>query len=130
MGSSILILYDDTKVGAWLIDFAKTREVPEDITLNHRVQWEPGNHEEGFLFGLDNLIKVNTEICFDNNYLMICSITLLYNQPFFCIIRCLERCHPKAARPMSLLLNLWHSSHDCQVLRLFSCRYYLLVIIL
>ncbi|XP_066902477.1 inositol-trisphosphate 3-kinase homolog isoform X4 [Halyomorpha halys] len=58
VGSSILILYDDTKVGAWLIDFAKTREVPEDITLNHRVQWEPGNHEEGFLFGLDNLIKV------------------------------------------------------------------------
>lgn len=59
VGSSILILYDDVKVGAWLIDFAKTRPVPEGITLNHRVPWSPGNHEEGFLFGLDNLIRVS-----------------------------------------------------------------------
>lgn len=58
IGSSILVLYDDSKVGAWLIDFAKTRPVPEGINLNHRSQWEPGNHEEGFLLGLDNLIKV------------------------------------------------------------------------
>jgi len=58
VGSSILIIYDDVKVGAWLIDFAKTRPVPEGQTVNHRSPWEPGNHEEGFLFGLDNLIRV------------------------------------------------------------------------
>ncbi|XP_073983124.1 inositol-trisphosphate 3-kinase-like protein isoform X4 [Rhodnius prolixus] len=58
IGSSILILYDDTKVGAWLIDFAKTRPVPDGCILNHRSPWTPGNHEEGFLFGLDNLIRV------------------------------------------------------------------------
>lgn len=59
IGSSILILYDDTKVGAWLIDFAKTRPVPDGCILNHRSPWTPGNHEEGFLFGLDNLIRVS-----------------------------------------------------------------------
>ncbi|CAB0016968.1 unnamed protein product [Nesidiocoris tenuis] len=59
VGSSILIIYDDVKVGAWLIDFAKTRPVPDGITLSHRKPWSPGNHEEGFLFGLDNLIRVS-----------------------------------------------------------------------
>lgn len=57
VGSSILIIYDDTKVGAWLIDFAKTRHVPENVVLTHRQPWVPGNHEEGFLFGLDHLIE-------------------------------------------------------------------------
>uniref|UniRef100_A0A0A9Z4L4 Kinase n=1 Tax=Lygus hesperus TaxID=30085 RepID=A0A0A9Z4L4_LYGHE len=62
VGSSILILYDDAKVGAWLIDFAKTRPVPDGIALNHRKPWTPGNHEEGFLFGLDNLIRVLSDL--------------------------------------------------------------------
>ncbi|XP_025206661.1 inositol-trisphosphate 3-kinase homolog isoform X2 [Melanaphis sacchari] len=57
VGSSILIIYDDTKIGAWLIDFAKTRKVPEHTVLTHRRPWVPGNHEEGFLFGLDHLIE-------------------------------------------------------------------------
>ncbi|XP_026811940.1 inositol-trisphosphate 3-kinase homolog isoform X1 [Rhopalosiphum maidis] len=57
VGSSILIIYDDTKIGAWLIDFAKTRQVPEHTVLTHRRPWVPGNHEEGFLFGLDHLIE-------------------------------------------------------------------------
>ncbi|CAH1714643.1 unnamed protein product [Aphis gossypii] len=59
VGSSILIIYDDTKIGAWLIDFAKTRQVPENTVLTHRRPWVPGNHEEGFLFGLDHLIEVS-----------------------------------------------------------------------
>ncbi|XP_065214496.1 inositol-trisphosphate 3-kinase homolog isoform X2 [Planococcus citri] len=57
VGSSILIIYDDVKVGAWLIDFAKTRPVPSDKILTHRLPWSPGNHEEGFLYGLDMLIN-------------------------------------------------------------------------
>ncbi|KAL1132175.1 hypothetical protein AAG570_010132, partial [Ranatra chinensis] len=59
IGSSILIVYDDSKVGAWLIDFAKTRPLPPGMTVNHRSPWTPGNHEEGFLLGLDNLIRVS-----------------------------------------------------------------------
>ncbi|XP_014370405.2 inositol-trisphosphate 3-kinase homolog isoform X2 [Papilio machaon] len=58
VGSSIFIIYDDERVGAWLIDFAKTRRVPEDIVVNHRAPWKQGNHEEGFLFGLDRLINI------------------------------------------------------------------------
>lgn len=56
VGSSIFIIYDDERVGAWLIDFAKTRRVPDDIKVTHRAPWEQGNHEEGFLYGLDRLI--------------------------------------------------------------------------
>lgn len=58
IGCSIFMLYDDREVGAWLIDFAKTVPVPDGRTLDHRSPWRPGNREEGFLFGLDNLIQV------------------------------------------------------------------------
>ncbi|XP_050436892.1 inositol-trisphosphate 3-kinase homolog isoform X2 [Adelges cooleyi] len=66
VGSSILIIYDDTKVGAWLIDFAKTRHVPENVILTHRQPWVPGNHEEGFLFGLDHLIDATESLQIPN----------------------------------------------------------------
>lgn len=57
VGSSIFIIYDDERVGAWLIDFAKTRRVPKGTEVNHRATWQQGNHEEGFLYGLDRLIQ-------------------------------------------------------------------------
>lgn len=56
VGSSIFIVYDDTKVGCWLIDFAKSRPLSENITVNHRSEWVPGNREEGLLKGMDELI--------------------------------------------------------------------------
>ncbi|XP_042216571.1 inositol-trisphosphate 3-kinase homolog isoform X2 [Homarus americanus] len=62
IGSSILIIYDDEKAGVWMIDFAKTVPIPEDITITHRKPWELGNHEEGYLTGIDNLIKVVEEV--------------------------------------------------------------------
>lgn len=62
IGSSILIIYDDEKAGVWMIDFAKTVPVPEDITITHRKPWTLGNHEEGYLTGIDNLIKVVEEV--------------------------------------------------------------------
>lgn len=61
VGSSILIIYDDTppvRASAWMIDFAKTTRVPEGMSLDHRSLWELGNHEDGYLTGLDNLIDV------------------------------------------------------------------------
>jgi 1D-myo-inositol-triphosphate 3-kinase len=58
VGSSILIIYDEEKSGAWMIDFAKSKQVPENIQLNHRREWEVGNHEDGYLHGLDNLIEI------------------------------------------------------------------------
>lgn len=56
------MIYDEEKVGVWLIDFAKTCKVSDDRKLTHRLPWEQGNHEEGFLFGLDNLISTIQEV--------------------------------------------------------------------
>lgn len=62
VGSSIFIIYDDTKVGAWIIDFAKTLPVPDGGVVDHRREWVQGNHEEGFLTGLDSLISILEEV--------------------------------------------------------------------
>nr|XP_045613396.1 inositol-trisphosphate 3-kinase homolog isoform X2 [Procambarus clarkii] len=62
IGSSILIIYDDEKAGVWMIDFAKTVAVPEGCSITHRKPWTLGNHEEGYLTGIDNLIKVVEEV--------------------------------------------------------------------
>lgn len=59
IGSSLLIVFDNVRANAWIIDFAKSIRVPEGIELNHRTSWELGNHEDGFLYGLDNLIEVS-----------------------------------------------------------------------
>lgn len=58
VGSSILIIYDSKHVGAWVIDFAKTLPVPDGVKLTHRKPWQMGNHEEGWLTGIDHLIQV------------------------------------------------------------------------
>ncbi|CAH1155942.1 unnamed protein product [Phaedon cochleariae] len=58
VGSSLFIVYDDHKVGAWLIDFAKTNKLAEGQRVDHRTAWVQGNHEEGLLFGFDRLISM------------------------------------------------------------------------
>ncbi|XP_066248225.1 inositol-trisphosphate 3-kinase homolog isoform X3 [Euwallacea similis] len=58
IGSSLFIIYDDSKVGVWLIDFAKTNKLPEGKSVNHRTPWVQGNYEEGLLFGFDQLITL------------------------------------------------------------------------
>ncbi|XP_057377176.1 inositol-trisphosphate 3-kinase homolog isoform X2 [Daphnia carinata] len=57
VGSSILIIYDSQHVGAWVIDFAKTLSLPDGVSVSHRQPWQQGNHEEGWLTGIDNLIQ-------------------------------------------------------------------------
>lgn len=58
IGSSLLILYDnDDQVGVWMIDFAKTNFL-ENQTLTHVDPWVLGNKEDGYLFGLENLIRI------------------------------------------------------------------------
>ncbi|GFO26746.1 kinase [Plakobranchus ocellatus] len=58
IGSSILIMYDrDNNAGAWMIDFAKTIPL-QDLTVDHRSPWKLGNHEDGYLFGIDRLVEI------------------------------------------------------------------------
>lgn len=62
VGSSLLIVYDESKVGVWMIDFAKTVPLPNGIDIDHSSPWIKGNHEDGYLFGLDNLIDILEEL--------------------------------------------------------------------
>lgn len=61
IGSSLLILYDQTGTkGVWLIDFGKTNKV--DTPITHTAPWVLGNHEDGYLLGLDALIDIMTTL--------------------------------------------------------------------
>jgi 1D-myo-inositol-triphosphate 3-kinase len=58
IGSSLLVIADAYgNTGVSWIDFAKTARVPEGISLTHTSPWEPGNHEDGILIGLENLVR-------------------------------------------------------------------------
>ena len=53
IGSSLLFVHDSTKACIWLIDFGKTVPVPEGTTIDHKSPWEVGNHEDGYLIGVE-----------------------------------------------------------------------------
>jgi 1D-myo-inositol-triphosphate 3-kinase len=58
IGSSLLVIHDEHKLGVWMIDFAKSVPLPPGTTVDHMSPWKLGNHEDGYLFGLNNLIRL------------------------------------------------------------------------
>ena len=59
VGSSLLFVHDESgRAGVWLIEFAKCCRLAHTVSVDHRSPWTPGNYEDGYLFGLDNLLSI------------------------------------------------------------------------
>ncbi|XP_017754047.1 PREDICTED: uncharacterized protein LOC108546473 [Eufriesea mexicana] len=63
VGSSLLFVHDAKNAGIWMIDFAKTLPLPQHLPrICHDAEWKVGNHEDGYLIGVNNLIDIFQDI--------------------------------------------------------------------
>ncbi|NP_001014992.2 inositol 1,4,5-triphosphate kinase isoform X2 [Apis mellifera] len=63
VGSSLLFVHDTKNAGIWMIDFAKTLPLPQHLPrIHHDAEWKVGNHEDGYLIGVNNLIDIFQDI--------------------------------------------------------------------
>lgn len=68
IGSSLLFVHDRNNASIWLIDFAKTISLPENTEISHKSEWRVGNHEDGYLIGINNLITIFEELVNENEF--------------------------------------------------------------
>ena len=54
-------MHDNGNAGVWMIDFGKTRPLPEGIQISHDKQWKDGTREDGYLIGIESLINIFQE---------------------------------------------------------------------
>uniref|UniRef100_UPI0037E72C35 inositol-trisphosphate 3-kinase A n=1 Tax=Semicossyphus pulcher TaxID=241346 RepID=UPI0037E72C35 len=82
IGSSLLFIHDHTgNAQVWIIDFGKTTALPEGQTLNHDIPWQEGNREDGYLWGLENLLQTLKSVCSEGTAgETFCSVTKEKNQ--------------------------------------------------
>eukprot|EP00440_Ansanella_granifera_P042680 gb/GFBE01046274.1/.p1 GENE.gb/GFBE01046274.1/~~gb/GFBE01046274.1/.p1 ORF type:complete len:431 (+),score=107.31 gb/GFBE01046274.1/:1-1293(+) len=59
VGASLLFAVDahGPTARVFMIDFAKSKTLPDGITIDHRKDWVPGNHEDGIIRGVENLLR-------------------------------------------------------------------------
>jgi 1D-myo-inositol-triphosphate 3-kinase len=62
VGSSLLFVHDNFRASIWMIDFGKTRPLPNGVQITHSDKWFEGNHEDGYLIGIQSLIDIFEEI--------------------------------------------------------------------
>lgn len=62
IGSSLLFVHDRHNASVWLIDFAKTVSLPDKVDITHENKWKVGNHEDGYMIGINNLIDIFQEV--------------------------------------------------------------------
>lgn len=62
IGSSLLFVHDRHNASVWLIDFAKTVSLPDKVDITHESKWKVGNHEDGYMIGINNLIEIFQEV--------------------------------------------------------------------
>lgn len=57
IGASVLFIVSQDKAKVRLIDFAKTCKLPDGVTIDHQSPWVLGNHEDGCLLGMQELVS-------------------------------------------------------------------------
>uniref|UniRef100_A0A8B9RE63 Kinase n=1 Tax=Astyanax mexicanus TaxID=7994 RepID=A0A8B9RE63_ASTMX len=63
IGSSLLFIHNHSeRAEVWLIDFGKTTPLPDGQTVDHWSPWQEGNREDGYLWGLENLLHTLTSL--------------------------------------------------------------------